>query len=150
MAAAVDAFGRIDIVVNNAGLARGGGAIETITEDELQTSLAVNFVGHDRHDAGRLAASGGATLGAHREHRVRGRPRHRDRGRGRIAYGAAKAAVWSFTITLARQGLEHGITVNAVSPGAATRMNEAMFEAAPPPAGLDLDPCTSPGWWRGS
>ena len=37
-------------------------------------------------------------------------------------------------------GSAHGITVNAVSPGAFTRMNEAMFEQSPPPPGLDLDP----------
>ena len=43
-------------------------------------------------------------------------------------------------MSLAQQGLPYGITINAISPGAATRMNEEMFRHTPPPAGLDLDP----------
>jgi NAD(P)-dependent dehydrogenase (short-subunit alcohol dehydrogenase family) len=141
---AVDTFGRIDIVVNNAGLAGGGGAgsgaIESISAEHLERVFAVNFTG---------------TIGTIRAAwpylRAQGRGRivntvsevaldDRIPGGGAIGYGAAKAAVWSATLSLAQQGLEHGITVNAVSPGARTRMNAAMFEQAPPPPGLDLDP----------
>jgi NAD(P)-dependent dehydrogenase (short-subunit alcohol dehydrogenase family) len=46
--------------------------------------------------------------------------------------------VWAATFGLASEGIPHGITVNAISPGAFSRMNEAMFEAAP--TELDLDP----------
>jgi len=143
VARAVDSFGQLDIVVNNAGLAGGGagsGAIESISAEQLERTFAVNFTG---------------TIGTIRAAwpHLRGHGRGRivntvsevaldDRipGGGAIGYGAAKAAVWSATLSIARQGLEHGITVNAVSPGARTRMNEAMFEDAPPPPGLDLDP----------
>ncbi len=137
--AALEAFGRIDIVVNNAGLA-GGATIETIDEETLARILAVNFSG---------------TIGVTRA----AWPHLRSQGWGRVvntvsevafdsrmasgsnvAYGSAKAAVWSATLSLAREGRDHGITVNAISPGAFTRMNEAMFAAAPPSAGLDLDP----------
>jgi NAD(P)-dependent dehydrogenase (short-subunit alcohol dehydrogenase family) len=62
------------------------------------------------------------------------------RSGGRVGYAAAKAAVWSSTLTLAEAGRPHGITVNAVSPGAATRMNEAHFATTGQPDGLDLDP----------
>ncbi len=136
---ALDAFGRIDIVVNNAGLA-GGGSIEAITEETLARVMAVNFVG-----------TVGTARAAWPHLKARGRGRvvntvsevaldSRIPGGGGIAYGAAKAAVWSLTLSLAEEGRAHGITVNAVSPGAFTRMNAAMFEAAAPPAGLDLDP----------
>ncbi len=140
VARAIDAFGRVDIVVNNAGLAAGGGAIETLTEVELARVLAVNFVG-----------TIGTTQAAWPHLRAQGWGRivntvsevaldDRIPGGGGIAYGAAKAAVWSATLSLAQQGLPYGITVNAVSPGAFTRMNEAMFAAAAPPVELDLDP----------
>jgi NAD(P)-dependent dehydrogenase (short-subunit alcohol dehydrogenase family) len=55
-----------------------------------------------------------------------------------LVYGPAKAAVWSATMGLAAAGLAFGITVNAISPGAFTRMNAALFEQAP--TSLDLDP----------
>lgn len=137
--AAVDAFGRLDIVINNAGVG-GGGAIETVTADDLERVFAVNFLGSV------------FTSQAAWPHLVRaGRGRivntvsevaldTRIPGGGGIGYGAAKAAVWSLTISLSQQGAPHGITVNAVSPGAFTRMNEAMFAAAPPAADMDLDP----------
>jgi NAD(P)-dependent dehydrogenase (short-subunit alcohol dehydrogenase family) len=43
-------------------------------------------------------------------------------------------------MSLAEAGAPFGITVNAISPGAFTRMNEEMFRRQPAPAGLDLDP----------
>ncbi len=145
VARAVATFGRIDVLVNNAGiagggLAGGGGAIETMTEDQLARVFAVNFVG-----------TIGTTRAAWPHLRAQGWGRivntvsevaldDRIPGGGGVGYGAAKAAVWSATLSLAHQGRPYGITVNAVSPGALTRMNEAMFEQAPPPAGLDLDP----------
>ena len=136
---ALDAFGRIDIVVNNAGLA-GGGSIEAISEDALARVMAVNFVG-----------SVGTTRAAWPHLQAQGWGRvvntvsevaldTKIPGGGGVAYGAAKAAVWSLTLSLAEEGRAHGITVNAVSPGAFTRMNAAMFDVAPPPPGLDLDP----------
>jgi NAD(P)-dependent dehydrogenase (short-subunit alcohol dehydrogenase family) len=137
---AVESFGRIDVVVNNAGLAGTGGSIETLSEEQLARVFSVNFVG-----------TIGTTHAAWPYLRAQGWGRivntvsevaldDRIPGGGGIGYGAAKAAVWSATLSLARQGAPHGITVNAVSPGARTRMNEAMFEEAPPPEGLDLDP----------
>ena len=139
VAAALSAFGQIDIVVNNAGLT-GGGSIETVTEATLEHVLAVNFFG-----------SVGTAQAAWPHFRAQGQGRivntvsevaldTKIPGGGGVGYGAAKAAVWSATLSLASEGRAHGITVNAVSPGAFTRMNAAMFEASPPPPGLDLDP----------
>ncbi len=135
---ALDAFGRLDIVVNNAGLAVGG-SIEDLTEDELDRVFAVNFVGTvaTAHAAWPALVDSGHGRIVNTVSEVAFDPRSSD---GRVAYGAAKAAVWSLTLTLAEAGRPHGITVNAVSPGAFTRMNEAMFCAQGRPPGLDLDP----------
>jgi len=136
---ALDAFGRIDIVVNNAGLV-GSAGIEALTEDGLGRVMAVNFVGSvgtARAAWPHFVAQGWGRI-VNTVSEVALDPRLL--GSGGIAYGAAKAAVWSMTISLAEEGRAHGITVNAVSPGAFTRMNEAMFRDAGPPSGLDLDP----------
>ena len=136
--AALDAFGGIDIVVNNVGLARGAGITE-VTENELEQLLAVNFVGPVATAQAawpHLVARGGGRI-VNTVSEVAFDPRESG---GAVGYGAAKAAVWSLTLTLAEAGREHGITVNAVSPGAFTRMNEAMFRAVGPPPDLDLDP----------
>ncbi|MBV9994828.1 MAG: SDR family NAD(P)-dependent oxidoreductase [Caulobacteraceae bacterium] len=138
VARTIEAFGRIDIVVNNAGLGGGGGDVEALQESEVKRVFDVNFYG---------------ALGVARA----AWPHLKAQGWGRIintvsevaldskmpsagvSYGAAKAAVWSMTLSLAREGAPHGITVNALSPGAFTRMNEALFAAQGRPA-LDLDP----------
>jgi NAD(P)-dependent dehydrogenase (short-subunit alcohol dehydrogenase family) len=45
-----------------------------------------------------------------------------------FTYGAAKAALWSATLGVANQVVDDGITVNAVSPGARTRMNADLLD----------------------
>jgi NAD(P)-dependent dehydrogenase (short-subunit alcohol dehydrogenase family) len=141
VARAIDAFGRIDIVVNNAGFAHGGGDIVRPVEAELDALLAVH-----------LKAALGTTAAAF--------PDMASRGWGRIVntvseaaldarfvralgYGAAKAALWSATLVAAADGAAHGITVNGLSPGARTRMNADLLDAGfrdRAPARLDLDP----------
>jgi NAD(P)-dependent dehydrogenase (short-subunit alcohol dehydrogenase family) len=62
---------------------------------------------------------------------------------GSLGYGAAKAALWSATLVAAAEGAAHGITVNAVSPGARTRMNAELLDTgfrAGASARLDLNP----------
>ncbi len=138
---ALDAFGRIDIVVNNAGFASGGGDVEHPVDDELDALWAVHF----KAAVGTMSAAF---------------PHMRDQGYGRIVntvsevalddrfagslgYGAAKAALWSATLTAAKWGAPHGITVNAISPGARTRMNAEMLDSGfrdGASAHLDLNP----------
>lgn len=152
VAVALDAFGGLDIVVNNAGL---GGAGGDDAEAALMRTLAVNFVGTvavTRAAWASLAASGrGRVINTVSEAAWPNvaSPNVRQEGVARVegdavasfvGYGSAKAAVWSATYTLAGAGVPYGITVNAISPGAFTRMNEAMFRAQAPPPGLDLDP----------
>jgi NAD(P)-dependent dehydrogenase (short-subunit alcohol dehydrogenase family) len=125
-------------VVNNAGLSTGN-SIEAITEADLTTALGVNFVGYvgtakaawpymTAHGWGRVVNTVSEVA---LDTRITA---------GGIGYGAAKAAAWSLTFSLMTQGRDHGITVNAISPAAATRMNEALFARTPAPPDLDLDP----------
>jgi NAD(P)-dependent dehydrogenase (short-subunit alcohol dehydrogenase family) len=137
--AAIEAFGRIDIVVNNAGFAHGGGDLAAPDEAQLDALLGVHFL-----------AALGTMSAAFADMRRRGWGRIINtvsevaldtRMPGLLGYGAAKAAVWSATISAAREAAPYGITVNAISPGARTRMNSDLLDAGAlgvPPA--DLDP----------
>ncbi len=137
--AGVRAYGKVDIVVNNAGLA-GGASIEEVTEVVLARQFAVHLYG----SIGTTKAAW-PMMKAQRWGRVINTvseaafPSRVTGGRGGgLGYGTAKASVWAATYGLASEGASHGITVNAVSPGAFTRMNEAMF--ATTPTTLDLNP----------
>jgi len=129
---AVETFGGLDILVNNAGILTGGGLTE-LSQVDIERCLAVNVIG----SAGTVRAAFGYM---------------RDRRYGRVvntiseaalrigfhagaAYASAKAALWGLTMALADEGAPHGITVNAVSPGARTRMSRAHLERT----GSDLD-----------
>ena len=133
----LDEYGRIDILIANAGII-GSTRLDELGEDELQRHLAVHVVG-----------ATGAIKAAF--------PHMRAQGYGRIvmvtseaalsrlhdpgaAYAAAKAAVWGVTMAAASEGTEDGITVNALSPGALTRMSQPHLDAAGIPPGLDLSP----------
>jgi NAD(P)-dependent dehydrogenase (short-subunit alcohol dehydrogenase family) len=124
---AIDAFGRIDVLVNNAGFARGGGTAEDPHEDELDGLMDVH-----------LKAALGTMAEAIPDMRTRGWGRIVNtvsevaldaRFAGALAYGAAKAALWSATLTAAAETAAYGITVNAVSPGARTRLNADLLDA---------------------
>jgi NAD(P)-dependent dehydrogenase (short-subunit alcohol dehydrogenase family) len=60
-------------------------------------------------------------------------------GDGGVTYAAAKAAVWSMTLTIASQYANTGVTVNAISPGALTGMS-AQLLSEPGAQSIDLDP----------
>jgi len=57
-----------------------------------------------------------------------------------MAYAAAKASVWGITMAAAREGAEVGVTANAISPGALTRMSKPYLDEEGIPPGLDLSP----------
>jgi NAD(P)-dependent dehydrogenase (short-subunit alcohol dehydrogenase family) len=137
----VEEFGRIDIVVNNAGFARGGGTAVEPIESEIDSLLDVHF----KAPLGTIAA-------AFADMRTRGWGRIINtvseasldpRFVGSIGYGAAKAALWSLTLSAAKEGTAYGITVNAISPGARTRLNADLLDRRfrdGSSAELDLDP----------
>jgi NAD(P)-dependent dehydrogenase (short-subunit alcohol dehydrogenase family) len=137
----LERYGRIDILVNNAGFATGGGTVETPEESGLDALLAVHLLGA----LGTMSAAfpdmqgrrWGRIINTVSEVALDGR------FAGSLGYGAAKAALWSATLTAAVEGAPHGITVNAVSPGARTRLNEELLDAGfrvGTSAALDLDP----------
>jgi len=139
VAAGVAAFGLVDIVVNNAGTAASA-SITDVTEEVLARQLAVHFagaIGTTKAAWPMMVERGwGRVINTVSEAAFPSRVTGGD-GAG-LAYGPAKAAVWSATHALAAEGRDHGITVNAVSPGALTRMNEELFRDTP--TALDLDP----------
>lgn len=117
---AVESFGRVDIVVNNAGILLAGKVAE-LSEVDFARCLNV-------HVLGGLSTARAAF------------PYMRERNFGRVvntiseaalgtgyhagvAYATAKSAIWGLTMALADEGAPFGITVNAVSPGALTRMS---------------------------
>ncbi|HZP28540.1 MAG TPA: SDR family oxidoreductase [Acidimicrobiia bacterium] len=124
---AVAELGRVDVVVNNAGFALGGGTVEEPEEAGLDALLAVH-----------LRAAVGTMSAAFPVMRANGYGRVVNtvsevaldaRFAGPLGYGIAKAALWSATLSAAEEGRPYGITVNAISPGARTRMNADALDA---------------------
>ena len=129
---ALETFGGLDILVNNAGILTGSGVGE-LSQQELERCLAVNVIG----SAGTVRAAFDH-MRAQRYGRVVNTISEaglRTGCRAGVAYAAAKAALWGLTMALSDEGAPHGITVNAVSPGARTRMSEEHLDRA----GSDLD-----------
>jgi NAD(P)-dependent dehydrogenase (short-subunit alcohol dehydrogenase family) len=115
---ALSSFGRLDIVVNNAGISDKH-LFGDLTNEQFRTMMDVHFFGT-------LYVTKAAW------------PHLVEAGYGRVvntmsegalgaekflsSYGAAKGAVWSLTRTLGNEGAEFGIRVNAVAPRARTRL----------------------------
>ena len=138
---ALDAYGRIDIVVNNAGFAHGGGEVEHPIDAELDALFGVHYkaaLGTISAAFGPMRAQGfGRIINTVSEVALDARLAEG------IGYGPAKAALWSLTLAASRQAAPHGITVNAISPGARTRMNAELLDAGfrdRSSGALDLDP----------
>ena len=105
-------FGRLDVVVNNAGLMTFT-PIEDLTAEEWNRVLGVDLLGafFFTREGFRRMRSGGAIVNVSSIHAVMTSPLA-------APYAAAKAAVLSLTRTAAIEGKPKGIRVNAVLPGA--------------------------------
>ena len=127
----IDAFGTIDVVINNAGILRDR-MLVNMTEDEWDAVIQVHLKG---------------TFAPSRHAAAYWRQRSKDTGEkvnariintsstsglygniGQTNYGAAKAGIAAFTIIAARELARIGVTVNAISPTAYTRMTDNLRE----------------------
>jgi len=131
MAGVVDDFGRLDLLVNNAGIQRHR-ALTDLTWEEWSAVVDVNLHGvfNCLQAAGRImvAAGGGIVVNITSVSAERGAP-------GRAPYNTTKAAIIALTKCAAVEWAAAGIRVNAVGPG---YVNTGVFRAAV--AGGTLDP----------
>lgn len=139
--AAVDTFGSLDIVVNNAGVLRDT-MIFNLTESDWDDVIRVHLKGHASlsraagvHWRAASKAAGGPIYGrlvnTTSEAFLFG-------SAGQPNYAAAKAGIVSLTLS-ASQGLSrYGVTANAIAPRARTSMTEHVF-AEDPDAARELD-----------
>ena len=134
IATAVDSFGSIDIVVNNAGIVRDRTFVK-MDEADYDAVIAVHQKGTFntvRHAAPLMKDAGyGRIVNITSSAGLRG-------NFGQTNYGAAKAAIMGMTFVWALELGKYGITVNAVAPAGFTRMTEGLYAGAEPPA--DQDP----------
>jgi NAD(P)-dependent dehydrogenase (short-subunit alcohol dehydrogenase family) len=143
---AVDAHGRLDIVVNNAGILRDR-MLVNMAEEEWDAVIAVHLKGHfsvTHHAAGhwRERSKAGETLRARVINTAS--PSGVFGNVGQTNYGAAKAGIAAFTIIAAQELGRYGVTVNCVAPNARTRMTEDAFDMGDAPDGFDpLDPANN-------
>ena len=142
VAQAVDAFGGLDVLVNNAGFLRDRMFANT-SEDEWDAVIRVHLKGHfaparhaiaywrDRTKAGDAVdariintSSGAGLLGSV----------------GQGTYSAAKAGIAALTLVQAAELGRYGVTANAIAPAARTRMTEDVFaETMAAPAEGEFD-----------
>ncbi|MET0490851.1 MAG: SDR family oxidoreductase [Acidimicrobiales bacterium] len=128
VATAVDAFGRLDVLVNTAGILRDR-VLVNMAEDEWDAVIRVHLKGtfatchfaanhwRDRVKAGEEVD--GRIVNTTSASGLYGSP-------GQANYGAAKAGIAALTIIAAQEMERYGVTVNAISPGGRTRMTEPL------------------------
>ncbi|MEO9176202.1 MAG: SDR family NAD(P)-dependent oxidoreductase, partial [Gaiellales bacterium] len=113
-AAAVADLGRLDVVVNNAGISRIGPHTHEVSDEDWLDSIAVMQTGvfFGMRAAGRImiAQGSGSVINISSIRGFSPNP-------GRMAYCAAKAAVLMMTKIAAGEWAQHGIRVNAIAPG---------------------------------
>jgi NAD(P)-dependent dehydrogenase (short-subunit alcohol dehydrogenase family) len=130
---AVDTFGTLDVLVNNAGILRDR-MLVNMAEAEWDAVIKVHLKGtfSPSHFAAAYwrdkAKQTGKSVNARLINTTSVSGIYGNAGQ--TNYGAAKAGIAAFTIISARELGRYGITVNAVAPGAITRMTEDLGMAA--------------------
>jgi NAD(P)-dependent dehydrogenase (short-subunit alcohol dehydrogenase family) len=112
VAAAMNKFGRLDIVVNNAGFQMTHDKLEDVPLDEVKRTLDTNIFGTFALTQAALKElkPGASILNTTSIQAYQP-------GENLVAYAATKAAVLSMTKSVAKLAMEHGVRVNAVAPG---------------------------------
>ena len=115
---AIEKFGRIDIMVNNAGILRDN-VLWKITDEDWEAVLAVHAGGTFKFTRACIphfrAQEYGRVINVTSYTGLHGNT-------GQANYATAKAGIIGFTKTAAKELARFGVTVNAISPSAATRM----------------------------
>ena len=129
--AAIDTFGDLHVLVNNAGILRDR-VIANMTEEEWDAVINVHLKGtfapsrwavaywRERAKAGEPVS--GRIINTTSVSGIYGNP-------GQSNYGAAKMGIAAFTNIVALEVARYGVTVNAVAPVALTRMTEGLGPA---------------------
>jgi NAD(P)-dependent dehydrogenase (short-subunit alcohol dehydrogenase family) len=140
---AIDTFGGLDVLVNNAGFLRDR-MLFTTSEQEWDAVIRVHLKGHfatTRHasDYWRAQSKAGATVDARIVNTSSGAGLMGSVGQG--AYSAAKAGIAALTLVEAAELGRYGVTANAIAPAARTRMTEEVFadRMAAPDGGFDAN-----------
>ena len=125
---AVETFGGLDVLVNNAGILRDR-MLTNMTEEEWDAVIKVHLKGtfgpaHHAAAYWRERAKNGETNDARIINTtsvsgIYGNP-------GQTNYGAAKMGIAAFTIIASYELARYGVTVNAIAPGALTRLTEDL------------------------
>ena len=126
---AVDTWGHLDVLVNNAGILRDR-MLVNMEESEWDAVIGVHLKGtfapahhaasYWRQETKKGIAVDARIINTTSVSGIYGNP-------GQTNYGAAKAGIAAFTVIAARELGRYGITVNAVAPGALTRMTEDLI-----------------------
>jgi NAD(P)-dependent dehydrogenase (short-subunit alcohol dehydrogenase family) len=127
--AAIQEWGRLDVLVNNAGFVRDRMLVST-SEEEWDAVIRVHLKGHfapTRHAIAhfRDRAKAGEKLDVRIINTTSGAGLVGSVGQG--AYSAAKAGIAALTLVQAAELARYGVTANAVAPAARTRMTETVF-----------------------
>ncbi|MEU8782347.1 SDR family oxidoreductase [Streptomyces sp. NPDC048637] len=128
---ALDTFGRLDALVNNAGFLRDR-MLVNLDEDDWDAVIRVHLKGHFlplRHAAAhwRAETKAGRTPDARIINTGSGAGLLGSVGQGN--YSAAKAGIIGLTLVAAAEMARYGVQVNAIAPAARTRMTEQTFAA---------------------
>lgn len=121
---AIHVFGRLDAVVNNAGIVRDR-TVAKMTAEEWDAVIAVHLRGH--------YALTHAACAYWKEHGGPGRIVCTSSTSGLLGnfgqsnYGAAKAGIAAFSTIVAQEMARYGVTCNAIAPAARTRMTEGAY-----------------------
>jgi NAD(P)-dependent dehydrogenase (short-subunit alcohol dehydrogenase family) len=144
--AAVEAFGRLDVLVNNAGILRDR-VLVNMTEEEWDAVVNVHLKGHfvptrwaaaywrEQSKAGNEVRA--CVVNTSSTSGLLGNP-------GQANYGAAKAGIAAFTTICAQELNRYGVKVNCIAPAARTRLTEAtpglgdMVKAPDDPGAFDV------------
>jgi len=123
----VDAFGRIDVLINNAQTAVTGVNLEDQTIEDVMVGIDTGFLASFRYMKAcfpYLKESQGTAVNFASQAGLLGNV-------GMLGYNAAKEANRALTRTAAREWAQHNITVNTIIPGMLTEGSKEFFDANP-------------------